>query len=345
MRQAKKKLERKLAKEAKRKPKMFYSYLKSKMSNRQSIGPLKDGKTVVSDDAPMANMLNKFFASVFTVENPILPEAKTCDVSSKLVDVEFPVEAVSEKIDAVKMTAAPGPDILCPRLLRAVSDVLCYPLAVVYKRSLDEGEVPEDWKLANVTSIFKGGSKMSPGNYRPVSLTCILCKVMESIIRDNMVAHLVANEVLHSSQHGFMKSKSCQTNLLEYLDTLTKLVDQGHNADVIYLDFAKAFDKVPHLRLLQKLECCGISGKVLTWIGNWLTGRKQRVVLNGQVSEWLPVTSGVPQGSVLGPTCFVIFINDIDEVLNLVDGFIFKFADDTKYGRIIRDEQDRHSMQ
>lgn len=138
-----------------------------------------------------------------------------------------------------------------------------------------------------------------------------------------------------------MTSKSCQTNLLEYLNTLTKLVDEGHDVDVIYLDFAKAFDKVPHQRLLRKLEAHGISGKVLSWIESLLSDRQQRVVLNGQASSWVPVTSGVPQGSVLGPTCFIIFINDIDEVLDLVDGFVYKFADDTKYGRVICNDADR----
>ena len=122
-------------------------------------------------------------------------------------------------------------------------------------------------------------------------------------------------------------------------------MDQGYSVDVIYLDFAKAFDKVPHLRLLQKLECCGITGNTLNWIGCWLTDRKQRVVLNGKESNWLPVTSGVPQGSVLGPVCFVVFINDIDEVVDLVNGFIFKFADDTKFGRVIKSDEDRASMQ
>ena len=308
VRQAKKKFERKLAKEAKRKPKMFYSYLNSKMSNRHSVGPLKDGETVVSSNESMANVLNKFFASVFTVENPDLPESLPSDVPNKLSDVKFSEESVSAKIDALKIDAAPGPDKITPRLLKSVSDVLCKPLSIVFMRSLNESVVPEDWRIANVTSIFKSGSKMSPGNYRPVSLTSIVCKIMESIIRDNIVSHLVANELLHSSQHGFMNSKSCQTNLLEYLDTLTRLVDQGYNVDVIYLDFAKAFDKVPHLRLLQKLQSCGISGQVLTWIGCWLSDRKQRVVLDGHVSEWLPVTTGVPQGSVLGRCCFVVVV-------------------------------------
>lgn len=152
-------------------------------------------------------------------------------------------------------------------------------------------------------------------------------------------------QLIKSSQHGFMNSKSCQTNLIEYLDTLTKLIDEGHDVDVLYLDFAKAFDKVPHQRLLQKMESNGISGNVLRWVQCWLSGREQRVVLNGIASDWMPVTSGVPQGSVLGPTCFVIFINDLDDVLDLVGGFVSKFADDTKFGRIISTAEDRVKMQ
>ena len=146
-----------------------------------------------------------------------------------------------------------------------------------------------NWKRGNITPIFKSGSKMTPGNYRPVSLTCIVCKLMESIIRDNIISHLNKYALIHSSQHGFTAGKSCQTNLIEYLNTLTTLVDEGHNIDVVYLDFAKAFDKVPHQRLLLKVEGLGISGKVLAWIECWLTDRQQRVVLNGKASEWLPV--------------------------------------------------------
>ena len=129
--------------------------------------------------------------------------------------------------------------------------------------------------------------------------------------------NLVKYALKKQSQHGFMSLKSCQTNLIEYLDTLTKLVDEGYCVDVIYLDFAKAFDKVPHRRLLLKLEAHGVSGKVLQWIQSWLTARLQRVVLNGSTSDWIPV----PQGSVLGPILFVVFINDLDEVCVSLDWY------------------------
>jgi len=163
--------------------------------------------------------------------------------------------------------------------------------------------VPEDWKRANVNPIHKKGSHAKADNYRPVSPTSVGCKILESIIRDELVNHLEKNGLIRDSQHGFRKGRSCLSNLLAFLDRVTRCVDEGSDVDDIHLDFAKAFDKVPFKRLMAKVEGHGRAGKLLHWIRAWLQDRHQRVCVQGSLSGWRRVTSGVPQGLFSDRSC------------------------------------------
>ena len=174
------------------------------------------------------------------------------------------------------------------------------------------------------------------------SVTSVIGKILEYIIARRIREHLDLHNLINSSQHGFTKGKSCVTNLLSFYKSVFEAADNDSNYDIIYLDFSKAFDTVPHERLMRKVKAHGIDGRVLNWIEAWLKNRTQRVVINGEKSDWGDVMSGVPQGSVLGPLLFIIYINDLD---NVVTCDISKFADDTKVGRLINSQHDVELLQ
>ena len=251
-------------------------------------------------------------------------------------------ELVAKKIKAMKDNKSPGVDGIPPKLLMETVEQISIPLARVFNLSLKEGVVPFEWKEANIIPLFKKGSRNKSENYRPVSLTSVICKLLERLIKDHMVDFLVKHKLLNSSQHGFLKARSCLTNMLCFLEEITKWIDVGSPVDIIYLDFQKAFDKVPHQRLLLKLKAHGIGDSITDWIEQWLTDRKQRVVVDGEVSNWKSVLSGVPQGSVLGPILFLIYINDLDDSIT---SNVLKFADDTKLFRKVNTDGDKQHLQ
>ena len=347
VRKAQRRFERKLAKNIKSNPKAFYKYARNKMSVKEKVGPLEDENgMVVMDDTRTAEILNQYFTSVFTqevMENlPVPTQVFRGTEEEELVVVDVGQGVVMKKLKELKPDKAPGVDNIYPVVLQQLAGILCIPLSVLFKKSLETKQVPEDWKNANVTPLFKKGLRGLAENYRPVSLTCVCSKLLESIVRDAIVEHLKRHNLIGDSQHGFLKGRSCLTNLLFFLEKVTAFVDEGYPVDVLYLDFSKAFDKVPHKRLLLKLRAHGIGMEIRDWIGEWLDGRNQRVVVNGKMSEWSRVTSGVPQGSVLGPTLFLIYINDIYEGLVST---VLKFADDTKVFRRVASVEDACLLQ
>ena len=347
IRQSKRSYEQKLACNIKNDSKSFYAYVRSKQNVQDKVGPLEDSAgNIISQGFLMAEDLNGYFSSVFTKEDisslPVADAKFQGAKSDYLGPLVVTPELVAKKIKAMKDNKSPGVDGIPPKLLMETVEQISIPLARVFNLSLKEGVVPFEWKEANIIPLFKKGSRNKSENYRPVSLTSVICKLLERLIKDHMVDFLVKHKLLNSSQHGFHKARSCLTNMLCFLEEITKWIDVGSPVDIIYLDFQKAFDKVPHQRLLLKLKAHGIGDSITDWIEQWLTDRRQRVVVDGEVSNWKSVLSGVPQGSVLGPILFLIYINDLDDSIT---SNVLKFADDTKLFRKVNTDGDKQHLQ
>ena len=311
---------------------------------QKRIGPLEndDGEFIVNLKA-QAETMSEFFSSVLTRSDDQPPSKAAIHGNDSLSDIEVTEERVKGLIDGMRENAAPGPDGIPPILLKMLSDEISTPLTILFRRSIDDGQIPDDWKEANITAIHKKGSRAEPGNYREVSLTSVVGKLLERLVKNEIDAFIENHDLLKNSQHGFRRGRSPQTNLIEFANVTTKWNDNGNCFDVLFLDFSKAFDVVCHKRLLIKLEAIGIIGKVIIWIKDWISGRRQRVVVDGEFSEWVEVMSSVIQGSVLGGILFDIFIDDIDDVV--FQALLKKFADDLKLAMMIRNERDAQLMQ
>jgi hypothetical protein len=330
-----KNFESEIAKNIKLNPKRFWKYVNSKTKTKIGIESLKDenGRDI-QGDKEKAELLNSFFISVFTredIDNP--PHVFPLNKLGNIFEInEITKEIIDKKISKLKITKSPGPDNCHPKIIKELKLELLTPLFIIFNKSIETGCVPNDWKLGNITALHKKGSRALPQNYRPVSLTSILGKMLESCIKDQMLNFIKENNIFTDDQHGFLPHRSCITQLLIVMEEWSNWIDEGSMFDTIYLDFSKAFDSVPHQRLLLKLKTLGMGETLINWVRSFISNRKQRVMLNGKFSKWESVTSGVPQGSVLGPVLFLMYINDLPDAISQCTKI---FADDTKiYGKI-----------
>ena len=219
-----------------------------------------------------------------------------------------------------------GPDSIPAYLLKVGADFICSPLFRIFQLSPDSGSLPRDWITANIVPVYKKDDKHLSSNYRPISLTSFVVKVMERIIHRQLTYALESHKLISESQHGFRNKHSTVTLLVSAFDDWSACLERRNSVHCLLLDLAKAFDSVPHQRLLLRLESLGIHGNLLSWLNSFLTKRYQRVVVNGSFSEWLPVRSGVPQGSVLGPLLFLLYVDELRKVSQ--HSIIKLFADD-----------------
>ena len=306
--------------------KKFWSYLKHKRSDECGIGALLDGNRLITDPSEKADLLNRQFHSVFTTTDKAQPTPSYDNNVPAMPPIEVSIQGVLAQLQRLNPSKASGPDDISPRVLKELAHSLCSPFTSLFQKSLDQATVPDDWKKARVTPLFKKGDKYLPGNYRPISLTCVSCKILEHIVTSQMAKFLEGNRKLNTNQHGFRSRRSCESQLVELVSDISEHMDAGNEVDAIFLDFSKAFDKVDHLKLIQKLAKIGVSPQVNHWIKDLLHGRSQTVVVDGYSSTPCPVTSGVPQGSVVGPILFLVYINDLPtSVLSQTR----LFADDT----------------
>ena len=302
----------------------------------------ENNKNVAKTNKEKAQFLSEFFSSVFTKETADdTPSIEPCEIQQPMPSLIITNKLVKNCLNNLKLNKSPGPDNLSPNFIKKLIDDLTEPLTIIFQNSYKTGIVPNQWKIAKITALFKKGNRSYVGNYRPVSLTSVIGKCMEQLIKEHVMKHMLTNNLISSKQYGFIPGRSTSLQLLKVLDEWTALIDEGISIDCIYMDFQKAFDKVPHNRLMAKLAAYKIEKKTLNWIKHFLNDRTQQVTIQGENSDFRDVTSGVPQGSILGPLLFVIYINDLAKTTN---SSVFLYADDTKIFRPIKTEKDKEIL-
>lgn len=322
-------------------PKKFWNLITPNKNSSYNISLRRqDGTHVPLSER--SDTMNSYFTSVFTHEPPdnrtTLPQLNF----DSMPPVTITSEGISKLIENLKPSTSPGPDNIPAKILKGTKELSSQILQLIFDQSLKTGQIPDDWKTSKVVPVFKTGDRSDPSNYRPISLTCISCKLFEHILYSNIADHLDKNSFFFPKQHGFRAGFSCETQLFEFTTDLHLSLDSLFQTDAIYLDFSKAFDRVPHQRLICKLACLSLDPLVFSWIRCFLTNRSQFTVIANHVSATTVVISGVPQGSVLAPLLFLIFINDLPSGIS---SSVRLFADDCVIYRRISDNTDQELLQ
>ena len=319
--------------------------MKSKVSNvplNVSVKSSENQKTYSNNNADIANTFNEYFASIFTHDNNSDHNlGEQSDPKIVLEDITLTNDEVITVLTNLNNNKAHGPDGIPARLLTETSSQIAPSLCALYNKSLRCGVLPDDWKLANVVPVHKRGEKSYVENYRPISLLSLVSKVLEPTVFHNIQHHVF--QQINPCQHGFVPRKSCVTQLIEVSEQIGRKLDNGKQIDVIYLDMSKAFDKAYHAQLMHRLHDFGFRGNLLNWFSSYLSNRYQQTTIGGATSRPLAVTSGVPQGSILGTLLFLLYENHLSESVG--NSSIATFADDTKIFKTVNNVSDASSLQ